>query len=68
MRKKLLNNNLTGAISKGGVLYRPGEIPTLTKEQMAQANLVSKLPRDFPFATWESMNTKQQLQQMKYSG
>jgi len=50
MRKKLLNNNLTGAISKGGVLYRPGEIPTLTKEQITQANLVSKLPRDFPFA------------------
>ena len=68
MRKKLLNNNLTGAISKGGVLYRPGEVPTLTKEQIAQANLVSKLPKDFPFANWEGMTTKQQLQQMQYSG
>lgn len=68
MRKKLLNNNLANSISKGGVLYRPGEIPTLTKEQIAQANLVNKLPRDFPIANWESMGTKQQLQQMKYSG
>lgn len=68
MRKKRLNNNLTGAISKGGVLYRPGEVPTLTKEQIAQANLVSKLPKDFPFANWEGMTTKQQLQQMQYSG
>ncbi len=68
MRKKLLNNNQTGSIAKGGVLYRPGELPTLTKEQIAQANLVSKLPKDFPFANWESMNTKQQLQQMRYSG
>lgn len=68
MRKKLLNNSLTNSISKGGVLYRPGEIPALTKEQIAQANLVNKLPRDFPIANWESMNTRQQLQQMKYSG
>jgi len=68
MRKKLLNNNLTGAISKGGVLYRPGEIPTLTKEQIAQANLVSKLPRDFPFANWENMRTREQLRTMQYSG
>ena len=68
MRKKLLNNSLTNSISKGGVLYRPGEIPALTKEQIAQANLVNKLPRDFPIANWESMSTKQQLQQMKYSG
>ncbi|GEM_PF-6438199 len=68
MRKKLLNNNLANSISKGGVLYRPGEIPTLTKEQIAQANLVNKLPRDFPIANWENMGTKQQLQQMKYSG
>ena len=48
MRNKGLNNNLTGSISKGGVLYRPGENPVLTKEQLAQANLVSKLPHDFP--------------------
>ena len=68
MRNKGLNNNLTDTISKGGVLYRPGEIPVLTKEQLAQANLVSKLPHDFPFANWEGMTTKQQLQQMKYSG
>jgi len=68
MRKKLLNDNLTTSISKGGVLYRPGEIPTLTKEQIAQANLVNKLPRDFPFANWESMNTKQQLQTIRSSG
>ncbi len=68
MRKKLLNNNLTDSIAKGGALYRPGELPTLTKEQIAQANLVSKLPKDFPFANWEGMNTKQQLQQMRYSG
>ena len=68
MRNKLLNNNLTDSISKGGVLYRAGEIPILTKEQIVQANLVSKLPRDFPIANWESMTTKQQLQQMKYSG
>ena len=68
MRNKGLNNNLTDTISKGGVLYRPGEIPVLTKEQLAQANLVSKLPHDFPFANWEGMSTKQQLQQMKYSG
>ena len=68
MRNKELNNSLTGSISKGGVLYRPGEIPILTKEQHAQANLVGKLPHDFPFANWEGMNTKQQLQQMKYSG
>jgi len=68
MRNKRFNNNLTDSISKGGVLYRAGEIPTLNKEQIAQANLVSKLPRDFPFANWESMNTKQQLQQMQHSG
>jgi hypothetical protein len=68
MRNKGLNNNQTGSISKGGVLYRPGEMPVLTKEQLAQSNLVSKLPHDFPFANWEGMNTKQQLQQMKYSG
>jgi len=68
MRKKLLNNNLSDSISKGGVLYRSGEIPTLTKEQIAQANLVNKLPRDFPFANWEGMTTKQQLRQMQYSG
>ena len=68
MRNKLLNNNLTNSISKGGVLYRAGEIPALTKEQTEQAKLVSKLPKDFPFANWESMNTKQQLQQMKQAG
>ena len=68
MRNQLLNNNLTDTISKGGVLYRPCEIPTFTKEQLAQAKLVSKLPHDFPIANWESMTTKQQLQQMKYSG
>ncbi|HWR31685.1 MAG TPA: hypothetical protein VN631_17850 [Negativicutes bacterium] len=68
MRKKLLNNNLTGAISKGGVLYRPGEIPTLTKEQITQANLVSKLPRDFPFANWENMTARQQQQTISRSG
>jgi len=68
MRNKLLNTNQTNSISKGGVLYRPGEIPTLNKEQIAQANLVNKLPGNFPFANWESMNTKQQLQTMKYSG
>jgi hypothetical protein len=37
MRKKLLNNNLTGAISKGGVLHRAGELPTLTTQQKEQA-------------------------------
>ena len=68
MRNKLLNNNLADSISKGGVLYRAGEIPILTKEQIAQANLVSKLPRDFPFAKWEGMSTKQQLREMKSSG
>ena len=68
MRNKLLNNNQSDYISKGGVLYKPGEIPALTKEQLTQASLVSKLPRDFPFANWEGMTTKQQLQQMKYSG
>lgn len=68
MRNKLLNNNLTDSISKGGVLYRAGEIPILTKEQIVQANLVSKLPRDFPFAKWEGMSTKQQLREMKSSG
>jgi hypothetical protein len=35
---------------------------------MAQANLVSKLPRDFPFAGWENMRTKEQLRAMQYSG
>ena len=65
MRNKLLNNNQSDYISKGGVLYKPGEIPALTKEQLTQASLVSKLPRDFPFANWEGMTTKQQLQQMK---
>ncbi len=68
MRNKLLNNNQSDYISKGGVLYKPGEIPALTKEQLTQASLVSKLPRDFPFSSWEGMTTKQQLQQMKYSG
>ena len=68
MRKKLLNNNDITSISKGGVLYRPGEIPVLTKGQVEQAKLVGKLPQDFPIANWESMNTKQQLQEMKYSG
>ena len=68
MRNKLLNNNQSDYISKGGVLYKPGEIPVLSKEQLTQASLVNKLPRDFPFANWEGMTTKQQLQQMKYSG
>jgi len=68
MRKKLLNNSLTNSISKGGVLYRPGEIPTLTKEQITQANLVSKLPRDFPFANWENMTARQQQQTISRSG
>ena len=68
MRKKLLNNNLTGAISKGGVLYRAGEIPTLTTEQKEHANLVSKLPRDFPFANWENMTARQQQQTISRSG
>ena len=68
MRKKLLNNNLTGAISKGGVLYRPGEIPTLTKEQIAQAKLVNQLPQDFPFANWENMTARQQQQTISRSG
>jgi cell wall-associated NlpC family hydrolase len=68
MRNKRFNNNLTGSISKGGVLYRAGEIPALTKEQIEQAKLVSKLPKDFPFAQWDNMYTKQQLQQMKHSG
>jgi len=68
MLNKLLNNNLTNSITKGGVLYRAGEIPALTKEQTEQAKLVSKLPKEFPLANWESMNTKQQLQQMKHSG
>ena len=40
MRKKLLNNNDITSISKGGVLYRPGEIPVLTKGQVEQAKLV----------------------------
>ena len=68
MHNKRLNNNLTNSISKGGVLYRAGEIPALTKEQIEQAKLVSKLPKDFPFAQWDNMYTKQQLQQMKHSG
>ena len=67
MRNKLLNNN-PNYISKGGVLYKPGEIPALTKEQLTQASLVSKLPRDFPFANWEGMTTKQQLRTIGYSG
>ncbi|HWR28516.1 MAG TPA: NlpC/P60 family protein [Negativicutes bacterium] len=68
MRNKLLNNNQPNYISKGGVLYKPGEIPALTKEQLTQASLVSKLPRDFPFANWEGMTTKQQLRTIGYSG
>lgn len=68
MRKKLLSNNEITSISKGGILYRPGEIPVLTKSQAEQAKLVAKLPQDFPIANWENMGTKQQLQQMKYSG
>lgn len=68
MRKKLLSNNEITSISKGGILYRPGEIPVLTKSQAEQAKLVAKLPQDFPIASWENMGTKQQLQQMKYSG
>lgn len=58
MRNKLLNNNLTDSISKGGVLNRAGKIPILTKEQIVQANLVSKLPRDFPFAKMGSHEHK----------
>jgi len=68
MRNKLLNNNQPNSISKGGVLYRAGELPILTNEQIKQATLVKMLPRDFPFANWDNMNTKQQLREIKSSG
>ena len=68
MRKKLLNNNEITSISKGGVLYRAGDLPPLTTQQKEQAKIVSKLPNDFPFANWEGMTPRQQLLQMRYSG
>ena len=68
MRNKLLSNTSINSISKGGVLYRAGELPVLTKEQTNQANLVKKLPADFPIADWENMNAKAQLKAMQRSG
>ena len=68
MRNKQLNNEGIASISKGGVLYRAGVFPALSKDQIDQAKIVSQLPSDFPIANWESMNTKQQLHAMKFSG
>ncbi len=36
--------------------------------QQSDAELVAKLPSDFPFREWDSMSTKAQLQAMKFSG
>ena len=57
------NGNTNASIVNGA-----NRLTTLTKDQIEQAKLVSKLPNDFPVARWESMNTKQQLQAMKNSG
>ncbi len=68
MRNKVRNDNPTNSISKGGVLYRPGEIPILTKAQVEQAKIVDKLPRDFPIANWENMTARQQQRMISRSG
>jgi len=68
MRSKLLKNNRIGNFTNGNPINSAREVPILNETQQQQAALVSKLPKDFPIAGWESMNTKQQLQAMKFSG
>ena len=40
----------------------------LNAAQESNAELVAKLPSDFPIQKWDSMSTKAQLQAMKFSG
>ena len=40
----------------------------LNAMQQSDAELVAKLPSDFPIQKWDSMSTKAQLQAMKFSG
>jgi len=68
MRSKLLKNNRIGNFTNGNPINNARELPILNETQQQQAALVRKLPKDFPIAGWESMNTKQQLQAMKFSG
>jgi hypothetical protein len=68
MRSKLLKNNRIGNFTNGNPINNARDVPILNETQQQQAALVRKLPKDFPIAGWESMNTKQQLQAMKFSG
>lgn len=68
MMNKIRNNSLLSGRATGSVNDSSNFHPTLSKNQVEQATLVKKLPNDFPIAHWEQMNTKQQLQAMKYSG
>ena len=54
--------------TNASIVNGANRLTALTKDQIEQANLVRKLPNDFPIARWEGMNTKQQLQAMKSSG
>ena len=68
MPSKLQNNNRLGVRIHEPVHNTANRSPALFKDQVAQANLVKKLPNEFPVAHWEQMNTKQQVQAMKHSG
>ena len=68
MQNKLLNNSRLGGRSIESVSNSSNRYPALSKDQIEQASLVKKLPNDFPIASWEQMNTKQQLHAMKFSG
>lgn len=68
MSSKLQNSIRIGVRINEPVRNSTNRYPALSKNQIEQANLVKKLPNDFPIANWEQMNTKQQLHAMKYSG
>lgn len=68
MSSKLQNSNRIGVRINEPVRNSANRNPALSKNQIEQANLVKKLPNDFPIAKWEQMNTRQQLHAMKYSG
>lgn len=68
MRNEILSKHKTNSTIdqnqyNGSVNHR-----VLSKEQREQAKLLRKLPSDFPIIGWESLNTKQQLREMKSSG
>lgn len=68
MSNKLQNSNRIGVRINEPVRNSANRYPALSKDQVAQANHVKKLPNDFPIGNWEQMNTKQQLHAMKFSG